>query len=163
MTNYLKMVGRLAEVGWTVERLSRKRALPMSVVARYPSMPLNYRQFAESFGNVSSPGDRAWLVTSEVFCGSGSAFAWNEWELQSLAAAGDDRTLVPRIGQFWDRHLPVVMSVKSGYAHFSLDLETMTVVQGEEPEYEDVSRVASSVDELFQSMAARDPKLTPWL
>lgn len=126
-------------------------------------MPPEYRELVETLGLVSSSDPKAWLVTSCIFSGNVSAYAWNEWEQQSLEAAGEDEGLARSIRAFWDRHLPILMSVKSGYAHFSLDMETLRVVQGEEPECEDASPLASSIDEVLQMIFRRDPRLARWV
>jgi len=126
-------------------------------------MPADYRHLVEAFGSVTSADERAWLVTGEVFAGSDSAFTWNEWEVQSLESAGDDRPFAARIVQFWDQHVPLVMSVKSGYAHFSLDLKTLGVVVGSEPEYERVLPLASSVEALLHRIVESDTALAAWI
>ena len=160
---YLPIVRRLVEVGWSVQELSQPRPLPEGILARYPGMPSEYRELVESAGLVSSSDEKAWLNTTCTFSSGVSAYAWNEWEQQSLEAAGKDEELTRTIRRFWDRHLPILMSVKSGYAHFSLDLETMRVVQGGEPEYEDISPLAPSIDEMFQMVLRRDPRLERWV
>jgi hypothetical protein len=126
-------------------------------------MPPEHRELVESLGLVSSADQKAWLVTGCIFSGDVSAYAWNEWEQQSLEAAGADEGLARTIRAFWDRHLPILMSVKSGYAHFSLDLETLRVVQGEEPEYEATSPLASSIDEVLELILRRDPRVARWV
>ncbi|MEO7096560.1 MAG: hypothetical protein ABI175_25100 [Polyangiales bacterium] len=158
------MITKLDGLGWKVERLPKRRALPDDVVARYPGIPKDYLKFIGSNGLVSSPDDKAWLVTGCVFSGSSNtAYAWNEWEKQSLEAAGKDKELAGSIREFWDRHLPILMSVKSGYAYFALDLETRKVVQGEEPIYEEISTFAPSVHELFRLIAEQSPRVQRWV
>lgn len=154
----------LEHAGWTVERLAHRQALPDNVIKRYASIPGDYLELIESVGLVTSPGDTAWLITSCIFSGASSrAYAWNEWESQSLEAAGSDDALKVSIKSFWDIHLPIIMSVKSGYAYFALNLETLQIVQGEEPIYEDSSPLASSLAELFSLIMKRDPRLQRWV
>jgi hypothetical protein len=158
---YSALLGRLEQAGWQVERLAQPRALADDILRRYPRIPPDYRVFVESLGSAVGPGETSWLVTSGEFNGTAStAWAWNAWEQQSLEAAGEDRSLIEEVRAFWDRHLPIVMSTKSCYAYFALDLETRQIVQGEEPLYEDVGDpVASSLEELFRLIADRDERL----
>jgi hypothetical protein len=162
MNPYAELLDRLERVGWTAERLSQPEPLPEQILERYPDIPAEYREFAESAGFVVGPGETAWLVTSCVFAGTSKcAWAYNEWERQSLEAAGNDQALAKEIRAFWDRHLPVVMSTKSCYAYFALDLDTQQIVQGEEPMYEDVgSPLAGSLDEMFRLIVTRDDRVS---
>jgi hypothetical protein len=149
----------LVAAGWNVRPLATRVALPPVVAQRYHWAPAEYVALIESAELICSPGDHAWIVTTTDFSGaSESAFAWNEWELQSLnevTAESEARAIT----EFWDNHLPVLMSVKSGYAHISIEKDGLRVVQGEEPMYEDVSVITSSVDELFQMILSGDARL----
>lgn len=161
---YSDALDQLAQGGWSVERLSQREPLPAEVAKRYPRLPPDFVEFIEECGLVASPSDTAWLVTTRVVAGQADvAYAWNEWEVQSLEAAEGDVDWKESITRFWDRHFPVLMSVKNGYAYFALDLETFQVVQGEEPEYEETTPIAGSLEELFQMLASGDPKLSRWV
>jgi len=154
---------QLARRGWRVERLPRREPLPVDVAKRYPMLPAEHEELIETYGLVASPSDTAWLVTARVVAGrTDVAHTWDEWEVQSLDAAGDDIEWKQDITRFWDRHFPVLMSVKNGYAYFALDLETFQVVQGEEPEYEETTPIAGSLQGLLQ-MLDRDPRLARWV
>jgi hypothetical protein len=155
---------QLTHSGWSVERLDRRQPLPAEVTTRYPTLPADYQAFVEEVGLIANPDDTAWLVTTHVVAGqSDLAYAWNEWEVQSLDAAGDDIAWKHSVTRFWDRHLPVLMSVKNGYAYVALDLETFQVVQGEEPDYEETTPLAGSFRELVQMLARGDPRLARWV
>jgi hypothetical protein len=112
---------------------------------------------------VRSPDERAWLLTSADFHGNESAYAWNEWEKQSLEAADTDEEWRNSIVQFWDGHFPVLMSVKSGYAYWALEHRNCAVVCGEEPEYEEPSPLARSGDEMLELLVRRDPRIDRWV
>jgi hypothetical protein len=162
--DYSDALDQLAQGGWSVERLSQREPLLSEVAKRYPRLPADFLEFIEECGLVASPRDTAWLVTTRVVAGQADvAYAWNEWEVQSLEAAEGDIDWKEAITRFWDRHFPVLMSVKSGYAYFALDLETFQVVQGEEPEYEETTPIAGSLKELLQMLASGDPKLSRWV
>jgi hypothetical protein len=161
---YDNVLQELARSGWTVENLPQHVSLPVEVTQRYPGIPDEYRTLLESVALVAAPNDSAWLVTGAEFAGTAdSAYSWNEWEQQSLDAAGKDDALRASVRSFWDRHMPILMSVKSGYAYFALDLQTLQVVQGEEPEYEETSLLAESLEELFHLIVRRDPKVQRWI
>ena len=48
------------------------------------------------------------------------------------------------IRTFWDRHLPVLMSVAGDYEFLAIDQDTGAVVHGIEPEFEAVTVVADN-------------------
>ncbi len=149
--------------GWKSELLTGREPLPSHVLSRYPGIPEDYLEFVESTKSVVAPGDIAWLVTTRVFAGkAGVAYAWNEWEQQSIEAAEGHPSLSVAVHDFWDKHLPVLMSVKSGYAYFALNLDSLQVVCGEEPEYEEPIILASSLEEMFRMCATRSPRLARW-
>jgi hypothetical protein len=53
--------------------------------------------------------------------------------------------------------------VKSGYAYLAIAQDTLQIVQGEEPEYEDATVVAPSFGELLRMFALADSKLSRWV
>ena len=67
-----------------------------------------------------------------------------------MNAAGEYLHQQEVIKQFWDSHLPVMMSVKSGYAYLALEQETLRVVEGHEPEFEKTSVIAPSMVDFLQ-------------
>jgi hypothetical protein len=60
---------------------------------------------------------------------------------------------------FWDRHLPVLMSVRDGYGYLAIERDSLRVVSGREPEYEETTPVADTVGEALALVAAGDPRL----
>ena len=78
------------------------------------------------------------------------AFKWNEFEELSLEVA-DDEEWKKDIKQWWDKKVPIIMSVKDGYTFFAIDLENNSgeIVRGEEPEFEEVEVVANSFFEFL--------------
>ncbi|MDQ3281373.1 MAG: hypothetical protein M3Q69_08170 [Acidobacteriota bacterium] len=102
--------------------------------------------------------ERVWFLSSADFEEqSDAAFAWNEFEVASLAATEVDDAWKRQITSFWARHLPIATSVRSGYAFLAIELRgssTGPVVIGREPEYESVSPVCDSFSELLRLFAA---------
>jgi hypothetical protein len=159
-----RVLEQLRSSGWRIEYFDERKALASDVVTRYPWMPSDYREFVEETKIAVSPDEKAWFLTALDFSGeSDSAFAWNEWERQSLEAAEDDEALKRQTLGFWDSHLPVLVSVKSGYAYVAIERSDLTVVCGEEPEYEEATLLTSSFAELLHLIAARDPRLSRWI
>ena len=159
-------LGTLRAAGWRIERVAdgQRHSLSAEITRRYPWMPPEFREFVELTNAVVSADEKAWLLTAADFAGdSDAAFAWNEWERQSLEATDGDPALAERIRLFWDEHLPILTSVKSGYAYFAIERTTLRVVCGEEPEYEDPSPLASSFAELLRLLAVHDAKLNRWI
>jgi len=51
------------------------------------------------------------------------------------------------IKSFWDKHLPILMSVKNGYSYVAIGIGEFNngrIFYGTEPEYEDVAIIANS-------------------
>jgi hypothetical protein len=133
-------------------------------VERYPWIPDDYVALAETTRSAVHPGGGAWFLTVQDYSGtSDSAFRWNEWELLSAECCDGDSRWQAEIVSFWDRHFPIMMSVGKGYAYWALERETLAVVGGTEPEFEDTSIVASSVASMANRIAAGDPALVGWL
>jgi hypothetical protein len=154
----------LRRSGWQIAYLSRPEPLPEVIVQRYRWVPAEVLEVIQSLSEAHSPDDKAWLLAVSEFSGSSSlAFAWNEWERQSLDAAEGSQQLEAEITHFWDTHFPIMMSVKSGYAYFALEAATLKVVVGEEPEYEEPSVLADSLAEALDLVVKRDPTVERWV
>ena len=111
-TQNMRTVDALRSSGWRVELLASPAPLPEALVERYPWVPAEFRDLAESVKCLCGPDDKAWVLTSADYAGtSDSAYAWNEWERQSLEAAGSDEDWSQRIEEFWDSHLPILLSL----------------------------------------------------
>ena len=158
------MIKQLQAAGWTVAAAEQQRELPDDFEQRYSWAPTDFTDFAVAVDVAVSANEKAWILTSIDFRGeSETAFEWNAWENLSLDAAGGDRAWQQRIRSFWDDHLPIVLSVKSGYAFFAIERTTLRVVVGEEPEFEETTPMCQSFTELVDLIAARSPRLDPWI
>jgi hypothetical protein len=98
-----------------------------------------------------------WILCRSDYEGvSGGAFAWNEFESMSLDAAGDNAQLIARIVAFWTCHFPFYMSVAGAYEFCAVRVcgdDFGVVVQGSEPEFEEVSVVALSFRDFIIGVA----------
>ncbi|MED4531270.1 hypothetical protein [Metabacillus fastidiosus] len=89
------------------------------------------------------------------------ALKWNEFELISLEAAGGDNKWKSDITLWWDKYLPIVMSVDGSYSFYAIDLtnDIGAIVHGYEPEFEEVEKVAANLDGLFELIMSNKIKL----
>ncbi|MCC9607337.1 hypothetical protein LOC68_13290 [Blastopirellula sp. JC732] len=159
--NYEAAIAGLRDAGWDVQETAVDRPLPDFFLARYPWLPSDIRQFIAGTIRVVSPDETSWFMTSAELAGdSGSAFLWNQWELDSLEVAAEDADWRQSIVEFWDNHCPLILSVKNGYAHLSVRKRDLAIVAGGEPEYEEVAVVADSLDALRQKITQRDEAIS---
>jgi hypothetical protein len=163
MTAVTAFLTTLTTRGWDIRRSSTQRPISEAVMTRYPWLPTDVVTLQESSDAVVTPDAKAWFLTSVDLAGeSDSAFAWNKWELDSLAAAVNPHQQ-RSIRDYWDKHYPIVMSVKSGYAYFALRRDDMTIVQGEEPEYEEANVIAHAFAGLMSMITSDSPILNRWI
>jgi len=145
-------VTSLEQAGWKICRKVRRLHLPAEVTSRYLALPPIWVSFVQQIERCVNPGETAWFLTEEDFSGaSGSAYRWDEFERMSLAAAEGDQKLENEIRGFWNRHLPILISVKSGYGYIAIRVGKSggPVVYGIEPEFENASPLAGSLEEFF--------------
>lgn len=153
----------LAKLGWWIETSQTPIPLPDAITARYPWFPAEYRKLVEETMAAVSPSDTAWLLTGRDYSNtSDSAYAWDEWERQSLDAAADDAEWQSRIREFWNTHLPIMLSTKSGYGYLAIEYPTLKIVAGNEPEYEETVDIAESIGGMLRLIATQDHKMDKW-
>jgi hypothetical protein len=157
------LADELSRRGWLVKPAVRQCTLPTSVSLRYSWLPSEVVSFICQFESVVSPSDKAWLITcSELFNESDSEFAWNQWEIDSLAAAEGDAVWRQSIRAFWDSHCPILMSVKSGYAYVAIRSD-LRIVVGEEPEFEETELLAETFGTFLKQLVDGDVRLNRWV
>src|SRR5688572_24858491 len=92
------LLHQLQTAGWLVEPAVSPVLIDDAILQRYPWMPPEFRELAESATVLAAPGEQSWLLTSSDFNGSSaSAFVWDEWERLSLAATDDDARLASSV------------------------------------------------------------------
>ena len=134
--------------GWNVT-LNEKMSLNLNAefTKRYSYISSEYEEFLRYFKEVISNDEKTWFLCGNEYNNiSELAFKWNEFEELSLEVAEDDEEWKEEIKQWWDRKLPIIMSVRDGYSFFAIDLENdcENIVRGEEPEFEETEVVAKS-------------------
>ncbi|MCP4601337.1 MAG: SMI1/KNR4 family protein [Proteobacteria bacterium] len=152
-----KFVDELVAAGWKLEVEPSPLDLPKSILARYPALPEAINDFICSLKLLANPSETAWFLTGADFNGqSESAFAWDEFERLSVEAADGDPQLLSEIHEFWDGHIPLMLSVKTGYSYFALRVrgqDSGCVVHGFEPEFEDAAAESDSFEGFLSILA----------
>jgi len=136
----------MKEKEWDV-RLNEAQgnSLPEVVKSRYANVPEQWQEFVQKVRCMVSVDETTWFLGAEDFELQGDkAFRWNEWELMSLEWAEGDTEWEKEIKNFWDGHLPIVMSVRNGYSYYAICMKDGSVVRGSEPEFEECEVVADS-------------------
>ncbi len=163
MTNldYLEI---LKNAGFHVYKRKTGNTLSPEIQNRYPNIPDDYFHFLNSFKEIVSKDDKVWFVAIEDFNNeSDIEFSWNEFETMSLDAYDDDKEELSRIRKFWNKHLPILMSVREyEYLAISLNKDHFgAIVHGAEPEFEEISLVCDSFEQLMELF--KNPSANPYL
>ena len=56
------------------------------------------------------------------------------------------------VTEFWDKHIPIFMSVRDEYEYYAIDLTNGAVVYGFEPEFESIEETALSFTDFLDLM-----------
>lgn len=153
-----KFISCMKEQGWTVERNEKQRfCLPEPMKSRYTGYPESWVEFVSIVKSMIRGDERAWFLCSEDYDMQGDkAWQWNEWELLSLKAAGNDAAWKDEIRKFWDRHLPVFLSLEGGYAYYAISIKEGSIVYGSEPEFEECQTVADSFENFMEKIISKE-------
>ena len=148
---FLRATECLQEAGWT-------REPPPTVHGALPD-PLHTAsdmliRWASSFSLLSSSDETVWFLSRDEYsAGSEGAFSWDECEQVSLQSAMTARESAAVRG-FWQRHTPILLSVRSGYEYLAVR-DDGRVVHGAEPDFEEASVVCSDFEFLLERIASR--------
>ena len=137
--------------GWQVERGGPSEIeLPKDIRERYPKISSEWVEFLAQVKSCVTPDEKAWFLCLDGT--ADSAFKWNEMEKMSLVE-GDDDYNEPIIA-FWDKHLPIALSVRDDYAYYALKVndDFGTVVSSFEPYFEEPSPVAPSLEQFLEAI-----------
>lgn len=125
--------------------------LPPWIIERYHNLPTLWLQFVGTVSELFSPDETAWFLCAEDYdTRLDHAWRWDEWEQLSLQSAEGDREWTDQISDFWDKHLPIVLSVRDSYAYYAISMTDGCVVYGCEPEFEECRVVAGSFAEFLE-------------
>ncbi len=142
----------LKNAGFVIRKRKEQKYLSNIFQKRYQHIPLEYSHFLQSFKSIQNQDDDVWFVSIEDFNEtSKNDFKWNEFELISLEACENEEE-IDQVRSFWDRHIPILISVKDEYEYLALCVDEQNfgvIVHGMEPEFEEVSKVSESFKELI--------------
>lgn len=154
--NHIEFIKNLESLGWHIEKpsshLQEFQKNAHEVAEKITKCDAEIVEFISSFSLLANADDNIWFLCMDEYFkqNDGEGFAWNEFELQSLEYAEKEEEM--RIKHFWKQHLPFLISVKNGYAYCAIVLDGKNdgcIVAGNEPEYEDTTKIADSLGEFF--------------
>lgn len=148
---FRRATGCLQEAGWTCEPpLSTEDGVPSAL----HTAPDTVIRWVSSFSQLSNADETVWFLSRHDYStGAEDTFAWNEFEQLSIQAATTDDELVA-VARFWERHLPILLSVRGGYEYLAVR-DDGAVVHGTEPEFEEAVVVFSHFEDLLRYIIAR--------
>jgi len=127
--------------------------LPEWITDRYHSLPELWLQFIGEVRELFTPDETVWFLCAEDYdTRLDHAWRWNEWEQLSLENAEGDWEWTGQISAFWDQHLPIVLSVRDGYAYYAISMTDGSVVYGCGPEFEACETAAPSFAEFLERL-----------
>lgn len=146
---FRKLQEKLIGEGWKIstnkEVLDREAII--SALGRYDFIGGDYIEWLSMIESCFNEEEGCFFCCYRDYMGdSRFAFRWNEFELLSLEAAGDNNTWRGEIEKFWHSHLPIILSVSNGYSYYAIRNDGKIVV-GYEPEFEATQVIADSFTE----------------
>ncbi len=151
---YIKLIDKFEEKIISDGGIFKPRYVNAHVSAHPILKKCNYKVFNTFLNYVSkaeSADGSAWFLCMDDYerTDNTDVFSWNEFEKMSLESAESEEEK-QQIKKWWERHLPVAMSVKGDYTFLAIDLDNGNIVQGYEPEFEDTEVVAENFEELLK-------------
>jgi len=133
--------------------VKQTKSLPQEILDRYGNIPKAWLDFIEGYGSIMNSEENIWFLTAESYYPkSEDEWRYNEFELISLDAADGDDDFISEITDFWNNHLPIIMSVVNGYEYYAIEIDSGVIVSGFEPEFEEAETVAGSFDEFLEKL-----------
>ncbi|MBD7911525.1 SMI1/KNR4 family protein [Clostridium cibarium] len=150
---YIEFIKWAKDNNWNViDKTEYSLMLEDKILSRYKEIPTEYLEFLKMVKQLISPSEKTrFICENEYNNKSDIAFRWDEFEALSLEVAKDDEEWKMEITSWWNKHLPIVMSVNGGYSFYAIDLynDKGSIVKGYEPEFEEVEKVANNIEEFF--------------
>lgn len=125
LQEYLEL---LKSNGWRVELWDGATApsLDPSLTQRYPRIPADYLKFLQRVKVCENADETVWFLCVDDYNGTNeSEWSWNSMEEMDLDGE-DDETIRAEVVEFWNRHMPFMLSVGGEYAYLAFRV-------GEEP------------------------------
>ena len=143
--------------GWRIEEQSDIIPLPSIINNRYSNIPLSWKDFISRLTLCCNQSETVWFLTPNDFLQKPEEqFQWNELELQSIESADEDQEIKEYVISYWDKHMPIIMSVDGEYSYYAINMENGNVVYGYEPEYEESTIVAADFNSFIEKVMAEE-------
>lgn len=158
----LEVHEKLISIGFEVQKSLKDFKISQALLERYANLPEEYLIFLKSFERITNISDTVWFISNSDFNGSTeNDFKWNEFELMSLEWSEDDEEEQINIREFWKNHIPILISVKDGYEFWAIcltDDQFGEIVHGQEPVFEETTRVCDNFNDLIDLMENKEIK-----
>ena len=141
----------LKSKGWRFELWDGETppALDSSFTLRYPRIPADYVKFLGHVKLCENADETVWFLCLNDYNGtSDSGWAWDAME-QTYLEGEDDETTRGEVVDFWNRHMPFMLSVGGEYAYLAFRVSDGAVVEGYE-ELTEASERAKSFEEFIR-------------
>ncbi len=150
LTNFINAMNKRK---WNIT-LEQSNELPRIILDRYSFIPKDYMDFLYNIKSCVNANDTAFILCSDDFKNKDkNSFAYDEFEKISYAAAIGDDEMQKDIKTFWDKHLPICISVKGGYSYYAINLDNLSIVKGDEVEFEVTETIAPSFYEFLKMLS----------
>ena len=141
--------------GFTITLREKPKELSEDILKRYKNIPSEYLRFLKQFEQIINKEDTVWFNSIEDFNEETKTdFNWNAFELMSLESFEDNDEESDNIRNFWNNHIPILMSVRE-YEYLAICLESSRygeIVHGLEPEFEETTKVCDNFEQLTALM-----------
>lgn len=132
---------------WNIILNSEKTDLPDSIKSRY-NIPEQWYSFICKLQVCEDQSATKWFLTPDDYLPREEGFQWNEFEIQSLECSDNKSSII----SYWDKHLPIILSVDGEYSYYAINTENGNVVNGYEPEYEDSTVAAEDFNSFISKI-----------
>lgn len=142
-----QFVAWLENNNWNIITNSDTMDLPDTIQKRY-QIPKQWYDFISNLQMCENSSSTKWFLTAKDYLPQEQGFQWNEFEMQSLEYCDDENDII----SYWDKHLPIFLSVDGEYSYYAINIENGNVVAGYEPEYEDSTVIAEDFNSFIEKI-----------
>lgn len=127
------------------------------IFKRHPNLPTDFAEFLSIVAYCANSTGNIWFVTGPSHCNDPkNTIPWNCYEKMSIEAFSkyNQYDELPWIKEFWDAHLPFLISEKYGFAYLAIGTGVGNygeIVRGREPEFEEAVTIYSSFTEFCEA------------
>ncbi|WP_405397578.1 hypothetical protein [Maribacter sp. Asnod2-G09] len=148
---------KLKNGGFKIVKSRNQFEISKKLVERYTNIPAEYLLFLKSFETIANSSDTAWFNSVQDFNEqSDNEYKWKEFEILSLEWSEDDDDELVNVAEFWNHHIPILLSVKDGFQFLAISLANENygeIVHGQEPVFEEVTKICNNFNELINLLA----------